>query len=74
MYWKREKANKKMRLYFNIPSYELKFPLNGPKYDVEDLMYYDKVQKKFKLNIFDKIELSISKLNFEPGLLLSKNF
>lgn len=48
--------NKKTRQYFNMKTYDMSFPLQHPRYEVEDLIYYDLVKKKFKNNIFDKIE------------------
>lgn len=50
------KLPKKTQAYFNAPIYKLNFPLKHPKYVVEDWVYYDKIQKKFRPTIFTKIE------------------
>ena len=59
-----KRLNKKTRQYFNMKTYKMEFPLSHPKYEVEDLIYYDLVKKKFKLNLFDKIESLFRKLLF----------
>lgn len=50
------KLSKKTQAYFNAPMYPMEFPLKHPKYVVEDWMYYDLVQKKFKSTIFSTLE------------------
>ena len=51
-----KKLNKKTRQYFNMETYSLEFPLKHPQYVVEDRIYYELVKKKFKTNIFDKLD------------------
>ena len=52
----KKKMAKKITAYFDIPTYSYEFPLNHPKFIVEDRMYYKAVKNKFELNLFDKIE------------------
>lgn len=47
---------KKGQKYYNMTTYSLSWPLKHPKYVVEDRMYYELCQKKFKLTLFDEIE------------------
>ena len=47
---------KKISQYFDIPAYSYEFPLNHPKYIVEDRMYYEAVREKFELKFIDKLE------------------
>ena len=58
------KLAKRTRMYFNAPLIPMEFPLKHPKYVVEDWNYYDLVQKKFKLNIFTKLEGYIRRIIF----------
>lgn len=51
-----KKLDRKTRQYFNMERYEMTFPLKDPKYVIEDLIYYDLIQKKFRTNIFDRID------------------
>lgn len=50
------KLAKSQQAYFNAPTYKMDFPLKHPKYVVEDWLYYDLVQKKFKVTVPVKIE------------------
>lgn len=51
-----KKLDRKTQRYFNQAAYPLSFPLQHPKFVVEDLMYYYKVRKKFNPTIIDKAE------------------
>lgn len=59
-----KKLPKRIQAYFNMPIFSLKFPLNHPKYVIEDRMYYQMVQKKFKINKFTVIEGWIRRIIF----------
>ena len=50
------KLAKRTRAFFNAPLIPMEFPLKHPKYVVEDWSYHDLVLKKFKGNIFTKLE------------------
>lgn len=48
--------------YFNMDTYELDKPLKHPQYDIEDMMYYKKVEKKFRLRWYDIAEIQVRKI------------
>lgn len=58
------KLAKSQQAYFNAPTYNIEFPLRHPKYVVEDWMYYDLVQKKFKITLWVRIEGYIRRVIF----------
>mgnify|MGYP005768112159 FL=1 len=53
---KLEKLSKRQQQYYGQPFGSMSFPLKHPKYMVEDLMYYEEVEKKFKPTAFSRIE------------------
>lgn len=61
---KLKKLPKKTQAMFYLPVHEYEFPLKHPNYVVEDRMYYNEVTKKFKTNIFTKIESVIRRIIF----------
>ncbi|MBO5480976.1 MAG: hemolysin activation protein [Clostridia bacterium] len=68
------KLPKKSQAYFNAPTYVTKFPLKHPKYVVEDRIYYQLVQKKFKPTVFTKIESVLRRIIFAEKGDFSKMF
>lgn len=50
------KLAKRTQAYFNMPTFRMVFPLKHPKYVIEDWMYYDLVQKKFKSTVISTVE------------------
>lgn len=67
------KLSKKTQAYFNAPTYKMEFPLKHPKYVVEDWLYYDLVQKKFKSTIFSTLEGYCRRVIFEDKGDFRKN-
>ncbi len=66
------KLSKKIQAYYNAPTYPMEFPLNHPKYLVEDVMYEELVEKKFKQNIFDKMEGILRRIRYIDNYDLKK--
>lgn len=58
------KLPKKTQAYFNTPHVKMEFPLKHPKYVVEDWMYHDLVEKKFKRTLGAKLEGYVRKIIF----------
>ena len=58
------KLPKRTQAYFFIPTYEYEFPLKHPQYVIEDRMYYEIKEKKFKTNIFTRLEGIIRRVIF----------
>ena len=69
-----KKLPKKTQAYFNMPTYPLKFPLTHPQYIIEDRMYYEAVQRKFKTNKFTYIEGIVRQILFAEKGDLKKIF
>ncbi len=51
------KLPRKSQQYYFTKGYDIDFPLTHPKYVIEDRIYYNEVTKKFKLGLFDYIEM-----------------
>ena len=58
----KRKLARRAQQYFDAPMYKMEFPLVHPKYMVEDLMYYEKVQRRFKPTLLSKIEGCVRKV------------
>lgn len=66
-----KKIAKSQQAYFFTPTYKMDFPIKHPKYVVEDRVYYEKVQKKFKVTFFVKIETLLRRIIYaQEGELL----
>ena len=59
-----KKLPKKSQQYYFAKTYDIEFPLRHPKYVVEDRHYYNAVTKKFKMGLFDYIEMFARQLIF----------
>ena len=59
-----KKLPKKSQQYYFTKGYDIEFPLKHPKYVVEDRHYYNAVTKKFKMGLFDYMEMFARQLVF----------
>lgn len=58
------KISKRQQAYFDAPAVKMDFPLRHPKYVIEDIGYYEKVQEKFKETFFSTLEGYIRRVLF----------
>lgn len=59
-----KKIAKSQQAYFYAPAIKMDFPLKHPKYVIEDMGYYEMVQKKFKKTVFSTLEGYIRRVIF----------
>ena len=57
-----KKLSRKTQQYFNAPVYKMVFPLKHPKYMIEDRIYYEEVEKKYRITFFTLAESVIRRL------------